>query len=281
MKRERLADLECWVTGRGPTVVLLHGFPDVPEGWHPVMERLQGRFRLVAPYMPGYAPSPTDGPFDVDSLSDRIDALLAVVADGAPVHLVGHDWGSVVAQQVLMRHPERVKRAVTMSVPHPLAFLSHTATSPRQLALSAYMFFFQLPFLPESTLRANDFAILRWLWNRWSPDVVLPDDYWPALTKSLSESLPAPLEYYRGILRPVVPQIRRMRAAADLRIPHDVLYLCGRHDKAVGPEARRGQRKYFSGRLEEVELDAGHFLQLEIPDEIAARIAEWLEPSQP
>lgn len=279
MERTRLGGLECWVTGEGPTVVLLHGFPDVPEGWHPVMERLADRFRLVAPYMPGYAPSPTDGPFDVDSLCEQVDAHLVAAGNGAPVHLVGHDWGSVVAQQILMRHPEHVKRAVTMSVPHPLAFLSHTATSPRQLVLSTYMFFFQLPLLPEATLRANHFAILRWLWSRWSPDVALPEGYWEALTTCLDASLPAPLEYYRGILRPVVPQVKRMRAASGLRIPHDVLYLCGKHDKAVGPEARRGQSKYFTGRLEEVELDAGHFLQLEQPDVIAKYVGDWLSES--
>lgn len=87
---------------RDPLVLVLHGFPDTPHGFAPVLARLAraGRF-AVAPFLRGYAPSTGEGPFDVDTLADDVLAIAQALAPGAPFSLVGHDWGAIVTYAVL------------------------------------------------------------------------------------------------------------------------------------------------------------------------------------
>ncbi|MBX3247413.1 MAG: hypothetical protein KF901_09540 [Myxococcales bacterium] len=177
---------------------------------------------------------------------------------------------------MLIRHPHLARRAVTLSVPHPLTFLAYVATHPAQLARSAYMAFFQLPRVPERALAARRFALSRRLWRRWSPGFEPSASYWASLEGTLSRSMEGPLGYYRAMLRPLGPGAARIRHARGVTIPHDVLYLHGARDGCISPDARHGQARYFGAAFEERVLDAGHFLQLERPREVAALVDDWL-----
>ena len=167
-----------------PLVIALHGFPDTARSWRSVGERLAAQgFHVVAPYLRGYAPSPLEGPFDVDALADDLAAIVAAVSPGAPVVLVGHDWGAVIAYIALLRHPTLFRVAVTLAVPHPLAFLESLPRTPSQVLRSSYMALFQIPRVAEAIVTRNDFAFIDTLWQRWSPGYVLPPDarrsVWP------------------------------------------------------------------------------------------------------
>lgn len=146
------------VTDSGPAdgqvVVLLHGFPQSADEWNGVVPALTAAgFRCLAPNQRGYSPGARPHgrrAYRVSELTGDVAAL--VDASGAEqVHLVGHDWGAVVAWAFANEHPHRVATLTALSVPHPAAFLAALGTS-RQFLSSWYMYFFQLPWLPERFL---------------------------------------------------------------------------------------------------------------------------------
>jgi pimeloyl-ACP methyl ester carboxylesterase len=134
----------------GDPVVLLHGFPERSSSWRAVAPRLhEAGLRTYAPDQRGYSP----GARPRGRRSYRTPLLVAdtvalVERIGRPVHLVGHDWGAVVAWGVAADRPDLVRSLTAVSVPHPAAFLRAMGTSTQGLK-SWYMGLFQLPFVPE------------------------------------------------------------------------------------------------------------------------------------
>lgn len=136
----------------GVPVVLLHGFPQRASSWERVAPLLhEAGLRTLAPDQRGYAEGARPRgrrAYAVDRLVEDLSALVALV--GAPVHVVGHDWGAVVGWAAA-QDPELVRTLTAVSVPHPAAFLG-AMTSSDQLLRSWYVAFFQLPVLPEVAL---------------------------------------------------------------------------------------------------------------------------------
>src|SRR5438105_756808 len=102
-------------------LVWLHGFPDHPPTAAPFLRELARRHRVIAPWLRGYAPSPLDGPFDLETLARDVIAMIDAL--GAPVDLAGHDWGAAITYAVCALAPDRVRKAITLALPHPLTFL--------------------------------------------------------------------------------------------------------------------------------------------------------------
>lgn len=254
----------------GEPLVYLHGFPDHPPTAVAFLDELgrHGR-RVLAPWLRGYAPSPTRGPYDLDSVLGDVVELIDRWA-GRPVDLVGHDWGAVLTYLAGVSAADRVRSAVTLAVPHPLGFLRRLR-SPRQLRRSWYMGLFQLPGAGR-LVAARDLALLDRLWESWSPGFELDPDRRADLRACLDASMPAPIGYYRALLRPrAVGVVRRL--ASPISTP--LLYLHGARDNCVLPPAGDDRRR-FSGPYEaEVVSDVGHFLHLEAPAAIASRVAAW------
>jgi pimeloyl-ACP methyl ester carboxylesterase len=264
---------------RGRPVLCLHGFPDHPPSFVPFMEELAAAgYRAVAPWMRGYAPSMLEGPYHTDQLGADAVALAEALFDDAPCAIVGHDWGAVATYAAISTAPERWTSAVTMAVPHPLAFLRALRLQPAQLRRSWYMGLFQLPLVPERVVPRDDFALVRRLWRAWSPDFELSPTEHAALAACLSASMPAPIAYYRAMTRPLGEVARRMRRVAGERITVRTLHLQGERDGCIAPEACAGQERFFAAEFRtEVVPGVGHFLQLEAPAAVAARVRAWLE----
>ncbi|MGF1468175.1 MAG: alpha/beta fold hydrolase [Sandaracinaceae bacterium] len=264
----------------GATVLCLHGFPDVPATWRPVMDRLaEHGYRSVAPYLRGYDPSPTEGPFHLEQLTGDLLEMAAALGHPTPLYLLGHDWGAVVTYLALSEAPAAFTAAVTVAVPHPLAFLENLPLMPGQLRRSAYMARFQLP-SAEAALAADDFREVDELWRTWSPGWTPPAEHLRRVKDTLFRSLPAPLGYYRAVVWPPQAAVARVTGARarERRIGVPVLYLHGDQDGCIAPDLGRGQEKYFEeGCLStEVLPGLGHFAQLEDPDRIARRIIDFL-----
>jgi pimeloyl-ACP methyl ester carboxylesterase len=276
----------CLVVGEpgAPVALFLHGFPDSADAWEPVLRLAAARgYRAVAPFMRGYSPSVAEGPYDVDSLA--LDVLAVADALGAErFSLCGHDWGAVVGYVVAARHGARVSALVTMSVPHPVAFLEDLAKSRAQLARSWYMGFFQLRGVAERVVPRDHYAFVDRLFREWSPGLRVDPDALDRVKAALAPGFPAALEYYRAMTWPPRDALGRIRFASDHPIACPTLHLTGADDGCIGPEVGKGQRRFFRGPFaSEVLPGLGHFLPWEAPAAIGERVLSWFDafPAQP
>ncbi len=149
--------------GEGPLVVLLHGFPEFWFGWRLQIQPIAAAgFRVVAPDTRGYnLSSKPDGVAAYDTAKLAADIRDLVHERGAEsALLVGHDWGGSIAWATAMNHPEVVDRLAILNAAHPRK-LSQGLHHPGQLRKSWYFFFFDLPELPETVVRSDDWHFFR------------------------------------------------------------------------------------------------------------------------
>jgi pimeloyl-ACP methyl ester carboxylesterase len=127
----------------GPLVLLLHGFPESSWEWHEQIDALASAgYRAVAPEQRGYAPNARPESVEDYSIDQLVGDVIGMAnALGASTfHLVGHDWGAIVAWHVAAAHPERLETLTIVSVPHPTAWAAAFADpSSDQPSRSAYM----------------------------------------------------------------------------------------------------------------------------------------------
>lgn len=274
--------LSClaWGPADGSLVVALHGFPDTAQTWRHLGPYLAARgHRVVAPYLRGYAPSglASDGYHVGGLMADAVGLFTELGGDDRTV-LVGHDWGAITAN-ALGAHPESpYRRIVALAVP-PLRAVNGASLrlAPRQLRMSWYALFNQLPVLPERTL---DHWLPK-LWRDWSPgydaaqDVALVRAAWPT-----RDHVAAAVGYYRAIRAPWrVPAAYRAWARTLDGIPTvPLLVLHGADDGAMQPEyAEHAARNLPDTARLEMVAGAGHFLQLERPDVVNELVAGFID----
>jgi pimeloyl-ACP methyl ester carboxylesterase len=148
----------------GDVVVLLHGFPERASSWEQVAARLHAEgYRTVAPDQRGYSP----GARPKGRRAYRVDLLVGDAAAlverlGGRAHVVGHDWGAMVAWSLAIARPELVRTLTALSVPHPASFL-HALTRTKQGLKSWYMGAFQVPLVPELLAGWNGGPVERWM----------------------------------------------------------------------------------------------------------------------
>jgi pimeloyl-ACP methyl ester carboxylesterase len=148
----------------GDPVVLLHGFPERSTSWRAVAPLLHGAgLRTLAPDQRGYSPGARPSRRRDYRVAELVEDVVALVEEvGAPVHLVGHDWGAVVGWNLAARRPDLVRSWTAVSVPHPAAFLRAGLTST-QAFRSLYMGLFQLPYVAELAASRPGGPFDRWL----------------------------------------------------------------------------------------------------------------------
>ena len=192
--------------------------------------------------------------------------------------VVGHDWGAVVAWQVAMRHPEIVERLGVLNVPHPRRMLEGLLTR-EQLRKSWYIFFFQIPGLPERLISRNDFANLRAMFREDGFDEEEIDPYVDALR--YPGALTAALNYYRAAARDTLSELlaRGRGVARGRRVTCPVLVLWGRRDRVLGAELAAPPPDLVPNATVEVVEHASHWLQRDAPDLVNARLLRFFEES--
>jgi pimeloyl-ACP methyl ester carboxylesterase len=254
----------------GQPTIFLHGFPDHPPTAQAFLAELgrQGRY-VLAPWLRGYAPSPTAGPFDFASLTGDVLALIDRWSPGRPVDVIGHDWGAFITYDAVVTAPERIRRAVALAIPHPLTFIG--GLRPAQLRRSWYMGFFQLPG-SGVVAGARHFSLIDRFWRQWSPDFSLDAALRAALHEDLTASFPAPLRYYRGMLRPGMLKAAR-RLARPITVP--LMHIHGADDGCVLPPIVDDRHRFAAPYVRTVLPGRGHFLHLEAPGAVAELISAW------
>jgi pimeloyl-ACP methyl ester carboxylesterase len=218
----------------GPPVLLLHGFPELWYGWRRQIPALaRAGFRVIAPDQRGYNTSdkpPAVADYRIDLLVDDATGILSALGHERAA-VVGHDWGAAVAWRLAARAPERVDRLAILNVPHPQVLLRALWTRPRQLLRSWYMFFFQLPWIPEWLLGRREAAALAGMLRGSSrPDSFSDQDLAVYRQAWLQPgAIASMLAWYRAM-------IRMRPAPIDGLIQPETLILWGRRDAALGPE---------------------------------------------
>ena len=219
----------------GPLVLLLHGFPELWYGWRKQIGPLAAAgFRVVAPDQRGYGGS--DKPrgvraYNLDRLAlDAVGILDALGRDKA--HVAAHDWGGVVGWWLGIKHPERIERLALLNIPHPKVMARTLWRSAKQRRRSRYMFFFQLPWLPERTLRKNDCSYLEKALRYTSRPGTYTDEDLAVYREAWSQpgAITAMLNWYRAAFR------ARPRWPESLRVTVPALLLWGTKDRFLGRE---------------------------------------------
>jgi pimeloyl-ACP methyl ester carboxylesterase len=265
----------------GPLVILLHGFPELSESWREVLPALAAQgFRAVAPDLRGYGG--TDRPrygYDVDTLAADIYQLIRHLQPGRPAHVVGHDWGGIIAYHLAALHPEVVDRLVVINAPHPST--APRFLLPQQLLRSWYMFFFQVPLLPERLLSARAGALVPRLIKRALVDPSrVPDERLAPYAANFAhpEAARAALAYYRNMGRDAFKARDGQRFFKGLpKIRAPFLLIWAEEDVALGRELTYGLEPYFEHPPEVRYLpNVGHFAPLEAPEAVAGLLLEHL-----
>ena len=275
-------DISFIEMGRGPLVLALHGFPDLPQTFRNQMPQLAAAgYRVVAPFMRGYSPTdaPDEGPFEAAILVQDVVALIDQLTD-RPAVLIGHDWGAAVARGAAILAPGKISRIVCMSVPAAENFGRALASNPIQQRRSWYMYFFQLP-IAEMAVAHNDFAFIEQLWQEWSPGWSYPEEVMAEIKVAFRRPgvLKAALGYYRSQFNPALqhPGLAEIRKRLAEPIPIPTLYLHGANDGCIGAETTEGMEGAFSHGLERhIIPGAGHFVHQEQPETVNRLIMNYI-----
>lgn len=255
--------MHATTTGEGPTVLLLHGFPDTHAVWRKQVGPLAAAgYRVLAPDLRGYGRTEAPGgiyDYTLDKLrTDVISLLDALEID--KVILVGHDWGGLIGWQIAALSPQRVERFVAMSTGHPSAI---ARAGILQHLRMTYVLGFILPGIAEQTLKAGDWFLLRQFTTE--PGQV---EIWK---RDLSEPgrLTAALNYYRANLNLSFPH-----SYPRVRVP--VMGLWSDRDPALGERQMRDSAHYVDGefRFERIR-DADHWLQLTAYERVNALLLDF------
>jgi pimeloyl-ACP methyl ester carboxylesterase len=280
----RLHYAEC---GNGDElVILLHGFPEFWYSWRHQLPVLGERYHVVAPDMRGFNLS--DKPSRVEDY--RIELLVADVVGlieyfgAARATVVGHDWGAGVAWAMAQRHPERVLKLAALQVPPAAAWKENFTL--RQFLRSWYMFFFQLPRLPEWWASSNNFDRVGRMYRETS---VRPETFGDAEIEVYKEALRQPgaltsaLNYYRAnVFRSLLGSRDKEKREGNGKIRVPTLFIYGEQDAAVLPDTVRDLKRFIDAPYRELRIpDSAHWVQNEAVAVVNAALLEFLSEAAP
>jgi epoxide hydrolase 4 len=262
--------------------LLLHGFPELHYSWrHQIPTLVEQGWRVWAPNMRGYgASSKPEGitAYRLDTLVQDVAALIDLAKAENPateVMLVAHDWGAVVAWHFAIRKIRPLDRLVIMNVPHPKC-AAREIRKWRQLKKSWYIFFFQIPWLPEWGLLRNDAEAIRTIFAGSAANKHLfPRDDMDIYAQAVQRpgAMTAMLNYYRALMR--LPDREHI---GDGMVDVDTLVIWGENDLALDVHLLDGMEQWVPNLTLRRLPGISHWVQQDAPDTVNAHLRDWLGP---
>ena len=272
--------------GEGPLVVCLHGFPDNYESFQNQLEPfVAAGYRVVCPVLPGFAPgtentSGSNTPvYAVDEMIAVIEALLSASGEDK-CHLIGHDWGALVAYMVANERPDLLRSLTSLSIPYNVNLQRVLLRCPSYVMNSWYISFFQLKWLADWVVRRKNFKFFDLLYRTWCPTW---ENYEDRLA-STKEAFNAPgvlgwtLSYYRNCIFGLNAASFRFRRIYNGSVKVPTLGIRGDVDGCIPEVAWNVMRpkSFPNGLTLEVMPGIGHFPQLEDPEWVSERLIRWV-----
>lgn len=268
-------DIHVEDLGSGPAILLLHGFPDFHRTWHRQRGPLAASgYRVITIDLPGYGQSSRSRrveAMEVRNLCRTLDALL----DGLgidDVHLVGHDWGGLLAWFFTMLHPHRVKSLLVLNILHPERLFHGLRHGWRQRLRSWYMFAFLIPRVPERILARDRSVSFVHLFTR-EPRHPFPNDEIDRYRSTFNgpESFVGPINYYRSLIH------GRGRVAREaiwpIGCPTKIVF--GAHDPHLLLELVPPRPDLVPDCTIEILHNTGHWPHHDEPDHVTTAILDW------
>jgi pimeloyl-ACP methyl ester carboxylesterase len=271
-------DFNVAMAGSGERLALcLHGFPESSYSWRYQMPLLaQLGYRVWAPDLRGYGSSSRPkgvAAYALENLEEDVAALIEA-SRAKEVLLVGHDWGALIAWYYAMFGRLPISRLIIMNVPHP-ALMQKGLRTRRQLTKSWYIFFFQLPWIPEWGLARRGCEAIGRVFRDMAVDKSrFPEEVLRVYQDAADRpgALTAMLNYYRALIR----GIRRIRRRGITPITIPTLMIWGEVDAALGKELTYGTQEYVGNLTLRYLPNVSHWVQQEAPETVNAMIEAWL-----
>lgn len=256
------------VEGKGPLVVLVHGFPDYWATWKPLMAELSAAgYRTAAMDNRGYNLSDKPQGEAAYAMPNLIGDIAAVIkAEGqTSTILIGHDWGAAIAWQTVLNRPDLVSKLVIMAVPHPAGMARELASNKDQQANSQYARNFQKPG-SEKMLSAEGLA-------GWVKDPKEKPGYVEAFRRS---DLAAMMNYYRANYpKGTGADAPPPATYPPIKVP--VLVIHGMQDKALNAAGHSGTWEHVTADTTLLMIPtAGHFVQHDAEKLVDRTVRDWL-----
>jgi pimeloyl-ACP methyl ester carboxylesterase len=277
--------LHCVQAGppEGELVILLHGFPEFWYGWRNQIEPLaQAGYRVLAPDQRGYNLS--DKPqavsaYRIEILAADVVGLIQALGRERAL-LVGHDWGAAVAWHTAIHYPQAIAKLGILNVPHPAVMVRTLRSNFRQIMKSWYIFFFQLPRLPEWMLSRNHYAAMRRMLRASSRRDTFGDEALDRYVQAWRQpgALRSMIHWYRALFRSVVASMgRSVEPAHAGRVEPPTLMIWGARDIALDRSMAQPSIELCNqGRLVFFE-QATHWVQHDEPQRVTRLLLDFLE----
>ncbi|MCY7832883.1 alpha/beta hydrolase [Bacillus spizizenii] len=259
----------------GQLIVLLHGFPEFWYGWKNQIKPLaDAGYRVIAPDQRGYNLSDKPDGIDsyrIDTLRDDIIGLISQFTDEKAI-VIGHDWGGAVAWHLASTRPEYLEKLIAINIPHPYIMKTVTPIYPPQWLKSSYIAFFQLPDIPEASLKENDYETLdKAIGLSDRPELFTSEDvskYKEAWKQP--GALTAMLNWYRALRKGSLSEKTTYETA-----PYRMIW--GMEDRFLSRKlAKETERHCTNGHLIFVD-EASHWINHEKPAIVNHLILEYLK----
>ena len=268
-----------------PPILCLHGFPDLPATFrHQMKAFAEAGYYTICVTARGYEPSsqPSDKDYSLGTMVDDIFAWLDEL-NISKAHIVGHDWGAILAYIAAAKEPHRFCSLTTLAIPHPGRINQAIRKVPTQIIKSSYITFFQFYGIAEMVIKFRKWAFIKRLWKKWSPMYDLEEQEWEKIKHHMEQKgvLRAMLNYYRqNISLSVSINLKKNEMTSLKTIDVPTLALTGIQDACIDNRLYDlcfYEEDFPKGFRVEHIPDAGHFLHLEQPHIVNQLLLDWFD----